>query len=75
MKTAKEWQSMWRKGNWFVPSGEQIQAIQSDAYNAGLLRAAEICRESERLFLKPHNRIPSAIEAIEAESQKGLKCE
>lgn len=64
MKTAKEWQELWA-GEDFIASGEHIQAIQSDAYKAGLLRAAQVCR-SERA--KPEQTTPAKIANAIAEA-------
>ena len=62
MKTAKEWAADKRV---YLTTEDCIKAIQQDAYRAGLLRAAQLCRNQLTINSELHAK------AIEAEAQKG----
>ena len=66
MKTAKEWAA---DKTVYLTTEHCIKAIQADAYRAGLLRAAQVCKELGR---RDYVSSDTAAEAIEAEAQKGL---
>ena len=68
MKTAHEWIGPLNdNGNSWT---EVIKAIQADAYRAGLLRAAQVCRDVYRATDK-FAYSDMCARAIEAEAQKG----
>lgn len=70
MKPAQYWTDRMPRHN----LAEFVTTIQADAYRAGMLRAAELCRNVASIHSNPSiiEEWTQAAERIEAEAQKGL---
>lgn len=73
MKTAQEWADQWHLGRHSLQ--EIFQAIQADAYRAGLLKAAKVCRDVKKMrganIVSETWHLHKIAKAIEAEAKKG----